>query len=146
MFTKKDHRDDTRMALLRDVDLFRACSDAELRRLGSSWDPVTYPAGRVLVTEGERGSEAFVLASGAAAVTIGDQHIAGIGPGAVVGEMALLDNGTRAATVTLTTESELLVIAVREFRSLLDEMPNLTRQILTTLTRRLREVEGALTA
>lgn len=146
MFTKRDNREDSKLTVLRGVSLFRACSDAELRRLASYWDIVTQPAGKVLVTEGERGSEAFVLASGAADVTIGGQRIAQIGPGAVVGEMALLDHGRRAATVTLTAEAELLVIEVRAFGALLDDMPHLTRKILTTLSTRLREVEGALTA
>lgn len=146
MFTKKDNREDSKLELLRGVDLFRGCSGAELRRLASRWDIVTKPAGAVLIAEGERGSEALVLASGSASVTIDGKQVAEVGPGAIIGEMALLDNGTRAATVTLTTESELLVIEVRQFRALLEEMPSLTRQILATLTRRLREVEGVLTA
>lgn len=146
MFTKKDNREDSKLALLRRVEIFRGCSEPELRRLASCWDLMTCPAGRVLVTEGQRGSEAFVLASGTADVTIGGQRIAQIGPGAVIGEMALLDNGTRAATVTLTSEAELLVIEVRQFSALLDQMPRLARQILSTLSRRLREVEGVLTA
>lgn len=146
MFTKKDDRQDTKAQLLRGVSLFRSCTDAELRTLASAWDQVHFPAGKVLVREGEAGSEAFILASGTADVTLAGKKLAEIGDGAVVGEMALLDNGRRAATVTLTTDAELLVIEVRRFRGLLDEMPSLTRQILSTLSQRLREVEGALTA
>lgn len=146
MFTKKEDRQDTKAELLRGVRLFRGCNDAEVRKLAAAWDQVSFPAGRVLVTEGQAGSEAFILASGTAEVTLGGKHLADIGPGTIVGEMALLDNGPRAATVTLTSDAELLVIEVRRFRALLDQMPSLTRQILTTLSQRLREVEGALTA
>lgn len=146
MFTKKDDRQDTKAELLRGVRLFRGCNDAEVRKLATAWDQIHFPAGRVLVTEGQTGSEAFILASGTAEVTLGGKHLADIGPGTIVGEMALLDSGPRAATVTLTSDAELLVIEVRRFRALLDEMPSLTRQILATLSQRLREVEGALTA
>lgn len=142
----KKEKANSKLEVLREVDLFRGCSDAELKKVMSAWDQVTFPAGRVLVKEGERGAEAFVLVSGTGEVSIGGQKIAEVGPGAVIGEMALLDNGPRGATVTLTTDSELLVIEVRRFRGLLDELPSLTHKILATLSRRLREVEGILTA
>ncbi len=63
------------------------------------------------------------------------------GPGEVLGEIALLDGGPRTATVTLTEASRLLVLARREFQTLLDEFPEVRLQILETVAHRLRSLD-----
>jgi CRP-like cAMP-binding protein len=94
---------------------------ASAHRLSLAGTPLDLPAGAVLVTEGERGDQAFLLVAGAAEVRTADRVIT-IGPGAVVGELATLDpTRTRNATVVAATELEVLVYDVRTFRSLAGE-------------------------
>jgi len=64
-----------------------------------------------------------------------------IGPGAVVGEMALLSGRPRVATVTLLTDAEVLVLARREFQALMDEMPSVRSQVMECLAMRLMTAE-----
>ena len=88
------------MELLRGVSLFSACSKAELSRIASLADQIEVPKGKVLTREGEPGSEFFVVVEGQASVMIGERgRVAPMGPGASLGEMSLLDQGPRTATV-----------------------------------------------
>ena len=132
-------------ALLRHVTLFSACSDKELQHIASLLSPVTVPAGRRLITQGDVGREAYVVVSGTAAVSLGDERLATVGPGEPLGEMTLLDRtARRSATVTAETEMELLVLDPRAFSDLLDRHPSVTRALALALARRLREVEESL--
>ncbi|MEO7295616.1 MAG: cyclic nucleotide-binding domain-containing protein, partial [Candidatus Limnocylindria bacterium] len=63
------------------------------------------------------------------------------GAGEVLGEIALLDGGPRTATVTLTEDSRLLVLARREFQTLLDEFPEVRLHVFETVARRLRSLD-----
>jgi CRP-like cAMP-binding protein len=81
--------------------------------------PVTFADGDVLCEEGHVGREAFVIVSGAAVVSRGDEVLAMVGPGDVVGELALLGDGRRTASVTATEPVEALVMSAQEFHSVL---------------------------
>jgi len=130
---------------LRSVPLFAECDDAELRQVGTLGTEITLPAGRVLTTEGERGQEAFLLEEGQAVATRGGQEIARFGPGDFFGEMALIGDRPRSATVT--TESEVLVRAFHssEFRRMMIDVPSIALRILTTMASRLASAEDAAT-
>lgn len=97
--------------------------------------------GEVLTREGRPGSELFVIASGSARVTLRGRELATLYPGDAFGEMALLDQGPRAATVTATTPMRTYVLGPREFSSLLTDVPQIGRKILKALAQRLREVD-----
>lgn len=99
------------------------------------------PAGDVLCKEGAVGREAFVLLGGTASVKRGSRKIATVGPGACIGELALLDPGPRTATVVADTDLDVLVLAPGEFFALLDEVPTIARKLLTTLAGRVRELD-----
>ena len=121
------------------VPLFALCSRADLAKIARVTDEVRVEAGRVLMSEGEPGHEAFVVVDGSATVTRGGEVLATVGPGAVVGEMALVDRAPRNATVTADTAMDLLVLGKREFSGLLDEAPDFRASILAALADRVRQ-------
>jgi len=126
---------------LAQIRLFASCNQRELQKIARATDEVTIESGRVLMQQGERGREAFVIIDGTAAVEIGGTHVTEIGPGNAVGELALLDGGPRTATVTALTDMKVLVIDQRAFTSLLDEVPGLARKILARLAGMVREFD-----
>ncbi len=131
---------------LRHVDLFASCSDHELRVIDSLMTPVSVPAGRVLMREGDIGLECFAVESGEAVVTRDGTEIARRGPGTIVGEMALLDHGPRTATVTAATPVEAYVLNRGEFASLLVDAPEVAEKITRELESRRPAVDtGAAT-
>ena len=115
---------------LGDIALFSGLGRAALRLVGSVTTGIDGPAGTVWTTEGKPGLEAFVIVDGEASVTVEGEEVAVLGPGAVFGEMALLDRAPRAATVTALTPMRLLVMSTAEFRSLLDRVPEIEDRVL----------------
>ena len=132
---------DNRVDLLRRVGLFSDCSRKELKEVASLATPVEATEGEVLAREGKPGSELFVIAAGSARVTLRGEELALLYPGDAFGEMARLDGGPRGATVTAQTPMTLYVLGPREFSTLLEEIPGIGRKILSSLARRLREVQ-----
>ena len=132
---------DEKLDLLKSIPLFAGFGGRELRRLGALADVIDWPAGRVLMRQGERGAEMFVIVSGRAEVTRGGNVIGEATDGDILGEIALVDEGPRSATVTLTEPSRLLVVGHREFHALMDEMPTVRVQVLESLARRVRHLE-----
>ena len=136
-------RRDNKSTLLAEVPLFSACSSRELSRVASLADRITVDAGRVLTEEGAPGREFFVIEDGTATVTKGRRKIATLGRGDFFGEMALLDQGPRSATITAETPLTVYVIGSREFTRLIDEVPGVARKLLRGLAARLRSLENA---
>lgn len=132
---------DEKLEKLRRVPLFAALGRRELERLGMLTDQVDLPAGRVLMREGDRGEELFVLMSGAARVERDGRDQATMQADDFFGEIALVDGGPRTATVTLTEDSTLLVVGRRQFQQLLEEFPDVRLQVLEALARRVRAAE-----
>lgn len=133
---------DAKVELLRGVSLFSACSDRELSRIASLVDEIDVREGKILTREGEPGREAFVVVEGQARVTVGNRaKVAPLGPGSAIGEMSLLDQGPRSATVTAETEMRLLVLDSRSFSALIAEIPSVARKVLRTMAERLRMAE-----
>lgn len=126
------------------LPMFGGCTNKELRDIARIVDELQVESGRVLMSQGDAGQEAFVIEEGAAEVVRDGQLLATVGPGSYVGELALIDAGPRSTTVTATTPMRVLVIGTREFSTLLDEVPGLARRVLVSTARRLRAAnEGA---
>ena len=104
---------------LRSVPLFATCTDRELAAIDALVKEVEVPAGRMLVAEGQPLHEAFVVVQGEASVSVNGSRIGGVGPGAVIGEVALVDRSIPRSTVTAVTSMQLLVIDPRSFSRLL---------------------------
>jgi CRP-like cAMP-binding protein len=132
---------DAKVELLRNVPLFAACTDRDLRRIAGLVDEMDVRDRTVLMRQGEPGRECFVIAEGEAKATVRGSGSALLGPGDVVGEMALLDQAPRAATVTAWTDMHLLVLTARNFSALIEEFPPVARRIMAALARRVREAE-----
>jgi CRP/FNR family transcriptional regulator, cyclic AMP receptor protein len=128
-----------RQKLLSEVALFSACTDRELDRLARHAEVVDFTAGDVLMSEGEAGHEFFVIVDGEVGVTSGGATLAKLGAGAYVGELALLDPGPRTATVTALRDSQAVLLSSREFYAAVEDVPGLSRKLLTGMARRLRE-------
>jgi CRP/FNR family cyclic AMP-dependent transcriptional regulator len=113
------------------VPLFNGCSKKELERIAKAGDEITMTAGTVIVDQGQTGREAFVVLDGEVTVKRGGRKINTMGPGAVVGELSLLDHGPRTATAVCETDCELLVIDQRHFRTVLEDVPSLAVKLLS---------------
>jgi CRP/FNR family transcriptional regulator, cyclic AMP receptor protein len=127
--------------LLADVRLFSTCNKRELGRIASLADEVDAPRGKVIVRQGDPGRECFVITDGRARATIRGKGSTVLGPGSFFGEMSLLDQGPRSATVTAETDMHLLVLGSREFSSLVNEVPTVAVRMMRGLAERLREAE-----
>jgi CRP/FNR family transcriptional regulator, cyclic AMP receptor protein len=113
-------RRDQKLTWLRTIPGFEVLSNAEIAELASTADRTIVLQGARLVTEGGRGLECFVIADGQAEVRRNDEAIAEIGPGTVVGELALLDATLRNADVYALTDLEVAVFDVRSFLRAMD--------------------------
>lgn len=98
-------------------------------------------AGSVIAEEGTHGDAFYLLADGAAVVNRSGTKIATLGTGDFFGEMSLLDDGPRSATVQLTRDSTLLVMHRKDFAGIIADMPGVARKLLQGLAARLREAD-----
>ncbi len=131
-----------KVELLRNVALFAECTDQDLRRIAGLVDEMDVRDRTVLMRQGEPGQECFVIAEGKAKATVSGSGSAWLEPGDVVGEMSLLDQGPRSATVTAWTDMHLLVLTAGSFSALIEEFPPVGRRIMTALAGRVREAEA----
>jgi CRP-like cAMP-binding protein len=129
---------------LRSVSLFSSCSKKDLEAVARATDEVVLPAGKVLCEQGITGREAFVILSGTATATRNGTQVATFGPGTCVGELALLDHGPRTATVVADTEITALVLGVREFAAILDDVPAIAQKLLKALAARIRALDAEI--
>ncbi len=129
---------------LASIPLFKSCSKKELGKIAKGTDELKVEHGKVLTEQGHSAREAFVIVDGEAAVEVGGKEVARLGPGAHFGELALLDGGPRTATVRAVTDLTLLVISQQAFFSLLDEVPGLSRKILTSMAGIIRDLDSKL--
>ena len=132
-------RRDAKIELLKRVPLFNGCSKGELRELAKSADELDIREGTVLTREGRPGREFFVLVDGTARVTKAGKKVADLGAGDWFGEIALITNSPRTATVTATSPGDILVITDRRFRSVVETMPSIALKVLATVGDRLKQ-------
>ena len=129
---------DAKLERLAALPLFSGSGRRDLERIARRCTEVSVPAGRVLCREGEAGLEFFVLESGSVTVTRGGTPVTTLGPGDFFGELALLDGGTRNATVTAETDVDVIVLSRQEFAELLDEEPAVAARMMPAIGARLR--------
>jgi CRP-like cAMP-binding protein len=121
---------------LKRVPLFQGLQDEELEHLAGVMHELAFERGSVLVREGERGARVaafFVLLDGEVLATKGEQEIGRRGPGDYIGEIALLRDMPRTATVTAVTQVRCLALSAWEFRRFVDANPQVAWALLEAI-------------
>ena len=123
-------------ARLKDVPFFSSMSKKELAAVAQQTDELDFAPGKVLAREGEFGQEFFVIGAGTAEVTRGGEPIGQLGPGDFFGEMALLEDERRTATVTATSPMSVIVMTRSSFRALDRTMPKVHASVAKAIADR----------
>jgi CRP-like cAMP-binding protein len=131
-------RRNEKVELIKRVPLFSSCSRSELGEIAQIADEIDLPEGKELTKQGAAGREFFVLLEGDADVTKEGKTINTLGAGDFFGEISLVEDTPRTATVTATSPVRTLVITDRAFRRLLEEQPEIQRKVLVALAERVK--------
>ncbi|HEY3059733.1 MAG TPA: cyclic nucleotide-binding domain-containing protein [Chloroflexota bacterium] len=124
--------------LLRRSDLFAELEPDALRELATRARELEFPAGHLLVRQGEIGTGFYVIVSGRAHIIRHNERVDILGPGDSFGELAILDQGPRTANVRAEEPLTVLGLASWELNALLEEQPKVTLALLRQVVRRLR--------
>ncbi len=128
--------------MLARVPLFAGVNRKELARLVELMTERTFAEGETAVEEGRGGAGFWLIESGNASVSIGGERVRTLGPGDYFGEIALIDDGPRSATVIAATDLRCRGIAAWEFKGFVADHPEASWAIMVTLAKRLREAEA----
>ena len=126
---------------LRQVPLFADLSDEDLGRLARQMKERRFKEGAEVTTEGAGGAGFFVIVEGNANVSVGGEQRATLGPGDYFGEIALIDEGARTATVTADTELRCYGMTSWEFRPLVEMDARIAWKLLQAMAKRLRTAQ-----
>jgi hypothetical protein len=133
---------------LRAIQIFQDLSVSELAAVASVTEEVVYPAGEVVIREGEPGDTMYMIIKGEVSVTKGQQgedttheiELDRIRAGDYFGEMALFEDVVRSATIRTAEESRLLVLNKQEFTEIVREYPQIALHICRVLSERIRRL------
>jgi CRP/FNR family transcriptional regulator, cyclic AMP receptor protein len=123
------------------VPLFADLEKRELERVADSFKERRYGAGETIATEGKSGAGFFVIAEGTAIVTVQGDARATLGPGDYFGEIALIDEGARTATLTAESDMTCYGMTFWEFRPIVESDARIAWKLLQALARKLRAAE-----
>jgi CRP-like cAMP-binding protein len=130
------------IALLGSVALFAGLSDKQLLDIAKLTTTHLYGPGENIVEEGGRDAKLHAIVEGAVSVTVGKNRVGRLGPGSYFGEVAVIDGGPRAATVTAETEVRVLTLAHWNVKPLLREQPAMAEKVMVGLCRCLRDARS----
>ncbi len=138
-----------RVVFLSNVPLFSLLKKEELEGLSEKTDEQLFEAGDVIIREGDRDRRLFMIVSGRASVFIGlrgpkEKLLGEIGPFSYFGEMALIDDLMRSASVVAVEETRLLSLQGDTLLQAIDKYPSIAMELLQTLSRRVRALEKSL--
>jgi CRP/FNR family transcriptional regulator, cyclic AMP receptor protein len=136
-------RGNEKIDAIKRAPLFADCSHKELEQIAQLADEIDLSEGKELTRLGQSGREFFVLLEGEADVSQDGRVINKLRSGDFFGEIALVEDVPRTATVTATTPVRTLVITDRAFRQLLQKHPELQRKVLVALAERVKPSLGA---
>ncbi len=134
------------LELLASQPLFSGLSQKELRSVVALGTYVEIKKGYVLTEEGAHGQEAFLIVSGTARCLVGDKEVAVLGRGDLFGEMSLLDQAPRSATVVADSDMSVTVFIRSEFVRLIEASPKIALKLLAAMAARLRSVDQGFVA
>jgi len=115
--------------------------------LGSarSGEEISLGAGEVLFSKGDIGHEIYVVRSGELQILDGNRVFETVGPGGIVGEMALVDGGPRSATVRASAATEVVPLDERRFLFMVQQTPHFALRVMRVMSARLRAMNARLT-
>jgi CRP/FNR family transcriptional regulator, cyclic AMP receptor protein len=135
-------RKNAKVDLIKSAPLFSECSRKHLNEIAEIADEIDLSEGKELTSEGRPGREFFVLIEGTADVKRGNRRINEMGPGDFFGEISLITDRPRTATVVATSPVRALVITDRSFRRLLEHQPEIQGKVMSALAARLGPEEN----
>jgi CRP-like cAMP-binding protein len=127
---------------LRRVPLFAGLDDGEVQQVALLFKERHFAAGETVVKEGADGAAFFLISSGEATVSVGGSERASLGPGDHFGEIALIDEEVRSATIVATTDLVCYGLTYWEFQPLVVENGAIGWKLLQSLVRKLRSAES----
>jgi CRP-like cAMP-binding protein len=125
------------------VPIFSGLSKSELKHIAGEAREELYSPGQDIVSEGQSGGPFFIVTEGRVDILKGDKKIAEQGPGSAFGERSLFEGGQRTATVRAQTHVKALAITSWNFLAILQDNWEITKKILSEMSRRLSEAEGS---
>ena len=128
--------------LIRRVPLFQGLDDKHIDTLSRTFSERTFPAGKVITSEGGAGVGFFVIEDGEASVTVGGEERRVLRGGDYFGEVALIDEGPRSATITARSDVKCYGLTPWQFRPLVEENASIAWPLLVSMAKRLREIEA----
>jgi CRP/FNR family transcriptional regulator, cyclic AMP receptor protein len=131
-------RPDSKVEALREISIFHTMDGRQLEQVARHVDEVAFRPGERIATAGEWGRELFVLVDGVARVERDGTLVAHLGEGDVIGEIALIDQGTRTADVVAETACTAFVMHTSAFSTLVRESPAFAERVMQALASRLR--------
>ncbi len=132
--------------LLQKIPIFAELEPRELERLSGSFKERTFDAGQPVATEGEGGAGFFVIESGEAVVTVQGEQRGRLGPGDYFGDIALIDQGARSATIVADSDLHCYGLTFWDFRPLVEGDARIAWPLLQAMAKRLRAAESEIEA
>ncbi|HQZ34923.1 MAG TPA: cyclic nucleotide-binding domain-containing protein [Ilumatobacteraceae bacterium] len=126
---------------LQRVALFSGLTKKELGLVAAAGTEVDVAAGTVIMEQGRRGVDAFVILKGTFVVRRNGRKVAVLSAGDIFGELALLDDGLRSATVECTGDGSVLALSGGQFRAVVDNIPALSHKLLASMAGRIRNLD-----
>jgi CRP-like cAMP-binding protein len=126
----------TPQEFLRKVGLFAGLPDDEIERLAGVLKESTFPEGTVILTEGRGGIAFFLIRDGTVEYSVNGERVGAGGPGDYFGEIALIDDTPRAATVTAATDVTVYGMTFWDFGALLDSYPDIASELRQVMAKR----------
>jgi CRP-like cAMP-binding protein len=127
------------------VPLFSNCTPEEMAAIAQAAQESDYEAGQLIITQGTPGQAFYMIVSGKVEILRDAKSLGAYGPGDFFGDMSLLDNAPRSATIRAIEPTRCIMLSSWDFRSLLEKTPSIAIKLLEVLSRRLRVADERLT-
>jgi CRP-like cAMP-binding protein len=122
--------------ILRRVDLFESLSDRNLERLADTLEERAFSEGDAILTEGQGGLGFYVIGEGTVTYSVNGKDVGSGGPGEYFGEVALIGDSPRGATVTAASDVTVYAMTLWDFRVLVRKNPDVASELLQVMAKR----------
>lgn len=127
------------------VPLFSNCTPDEIEVIAQAVQEQSYEPGQIIVTQGSPGQAFYLVVSGRVEILRDGKSLGAFGPGDFFGEMSLIDNAPRSATIRALEPARCLMLSSWDFKAILERTPTIAIRLLEVLSRRLRVADERIT-